>query len=138
MTLPAISGRSLARLLLGAGEVSTLGAHLGCAVLPDLRRVASGQLIEMVDSAALRGRVGASLPVGRKLRAVASRWGRKVVLANGAEGEPASRKDRAARSRISALRYRGRSRSCGSTALGTFYEDRLSIPLAGTGTVPAS
>ncbi|HUE28947.1 MAG TPA: NADH-ubiquinone oxidoreductase-F iron-sulfur binding region domain-containing protein, partial [Solirubrobacteraceae bacterium] len=45
-------------------------------------------------SAGLRGHGGAAFPVAVKLRAVSSRRGRKIVLANGAEGEPASKKDR--------------------------------------------
>lgn len=87
----------LPRLLLGVGDRAT--AQLDCHLdlhgsLPDLRRWAPTQLIELAESAGLRGHGGASFPVARKLRAVASRRGRKVVLANGAEGEPASKKDR--------------------------------------------
>ena len=88
-------GGSLPRLLLGVGELTTLHSHLEAhRRMPDMRKAAPEQLIEAVDAAGLRGRGGAAFPVGRKLRAVASRRGRKVVLANGAEGEPASQKDR--------------------------------------------
>jgi NADH:ubiquinone oxidoreductase subunit F (NADH-binding) len=80
---------TLPRLLLGKGE---LGTRHGPS--PDLRRTAPAELIELAEASGLRGRGGASFPVGRKLRAVASRRGRKVVLGNGAEGEPASKKDR--------------------------------------------
>jgi NADH:ubiquinone oxidoreductase subunit F (NADH-binding) len=54
---------------------------------------ASGeQVIRMVEAAGLTGRGGAGFPTHRKLRAVAA--GRSpVVVGNGAEGEPASRKD---------------------------------------------
>ena len=60
-------------------------------------------LITEVEQAGLTGRGGASFPTGRKMRAVAEA-GRKsgplrgrggtVVVANGAESEPASGKDR--------------------------------------------
>ena len=62
---------------------------------PDLRRSAPEEIIELVDAAGLRGHGGASFPMSRKMRAVASRRGRSIVVANGSEGEPASKKDRA-------------------------------------------
>jgi len=62
---------------------------------PDLRRWPPAEIIQLVESAGLRGHGGASFPVARKLRAVASRRGRPIVVANGSEGEPASKKDRA-------------------------------------------
>ncbi len=52
------------------------------------------QLIDEVDQAGLRGHGGAGFPTAQKLAAVASRRGRKVVVANGTEGEPASDKDK--------------------------------------------
>ncbi len=52
-------------------------------------------LIELVTAAGLRGRGGAGFPAGRKLKAVAAAGGRPVVVANGAEGEPVSFKDKA-------------------------------------------
>jgi NADH:ubiquinone oxidoreductase subunit F (NADH-binding) len=52
------------------------------------------RLIDIVEAAGLTGRGGAGFPAGRKMRSVAAGPGRKVVVANGAEGEPASRKDR--------------------------------------------
>ena len=91
------SGHSLPRLLAGVGErpMSSLDSHLDVhGPLPDLRRRSGAWLAERVEEAGLRGRGGAAFPVARKLRAVSSRTGAKVVLANGAEGEPASRKDR--------------------------------------------
>jgi NADH:ubiquinone oxidoreductase subunit F (NADH-binding) len=53
-------------------------------------------LIAAIEAAGLLGRGGASFPVGRKWRSVAERsaGGGAVVLANGAEGEPLSAKDR--------------------------------------------
>jgi NADH:ubiquinone oxidoreductase subunit F (NADH-binding) len=55
---------------------------------------AGRRLIDVVDASGLTGRGGAGFPTGRKMRSVAVRRGRKVVVANGAEGEPASSKDR--------------------------------------------
>jgi NADH:ubiquinone oxidoreductase subunit F (NADH-binding) len=52
-------------------------------------------LIPNLESSGLLGRGGAGFPVGRKWRAMAERTsGRAVVVVNGAEGEPASFKDR--------------------------------------------
>ena len=59
------------------------------------RRRAPADLIDEIEASGLLGRGGAGFPTGRKWRALASRGrGRAVVLANGAEGEPASFKDR--------------------------------------------
>jgi NADH:ubiquinone oxidoreductase subunit F (NADH-binding) len=55
----------------------------------------AGALIAEIAAAGLTGRGGAALPTHRKLEIVASAGGEKVVVANGAEGEPASRKDEA-------------------------------------------
>jgi NADH:ubiquinone oxidoreductase subunit F (NADH-binding) len=88
----------LPRLLAGIGEQSMekLEQHWDVHGPPaDLRRSAPQELIALVESAGLRGHGGASFPVARKMRAVASRRGRAVIVANGSEGEPASKKDRA-------------------------------------------
>ncbi len=58
------------------------------------RRQRPGRLIDVVEAAGLTGRGGAGFPAGRKMRSVAAGPGRKVLVANGAEGEPASLKDR--------------------------------------------
>jgi NADH:ubiquinone oxidoreductase subunit F (NADH-binding) len=52
-------------------------------------------LIALVDRADLRGRGGAAFPTARKLEAVAAQRAKPVVVVNAAEGEPASKKDRA-------------------------------------------
>ena len=54
-----------------------------------------GALIAELEASGLLGRGGAGFPVGRKWRSVAERSdGDLTVLANGAEGEPLSAKDR--------------------------------------------
>ena len=55
-----------------------------------------GVLLGDIEAAGLTGRGGAAFPVHRKLRAVLDAAGRRrapVVIANGAESEPASDKD---------------------------------------------
>ena len=84
-----------ARLLDGAGSagVVDLDAHLDrWGALPATR---SAGLLDAVDQSGLRGHGGAWFPVGTKWRSVARvRRTAPVVVANGAEGEPASGKDR--------------------------------------------
>lgn len=60
------------------------------APLPELDRT---QLIGLLREAGLTGRGGAGFPTWRKLEAVTVAPGGPVVVANGAEGEPASGKD---------------------------------------------
>jgi NADH:ubiquinone oxidoreductase subunit F (NADH-binding) len=56
---------------------------------------ADARLIDVLDRSELRGRGGASFPVASKWRSIAgSRRGAAVILANGAEGELLSGKDR--------------------------------------------
>ena len=63
--------------------------HLG-----ELPRVGP-KFIEALESSGLAGRGGAGFPAGVKWRAVAQRSrGDAVILVNGAEGEPRSKKDR--------------------------------------------
>lgn len=60
-----------------------------------LRPRGNRALIDTLENSGLVGRGGASFPVGVKWRSVESRSrGAAVVIANGAEGEPLSRKDR--------------------------------------------
>jgi NADH:ubiquinone oxidoreductase subunit F (NADH-binding) len=61
-----------------------------------LPRLGSTELRRLALDSGLTGRGGAGFPIGRKVAAVAAGSGRRraVVIANGAEGEPASSKDR--------------------------------------------
>ena len=69
------------------------GSRSAARSSPAGRRAAS-RLIDVVERSGLTGRGGAGFPTGRKLRSVAAGRGPAVVVGNGAEGEPASRKDR--------------------------------------------
>jgi NADH:ubiquinone oxidoreductase subunit F (NADH-binding) len=62
--------------------------------------LSAGELIEMVDHSGLRGRGGADFPTAIKLRSVAARRGRKALVVNGSETEPASAKDRLLLARV--------------------------------------
>jgi NADH:ubiquinone oxidoreductase subunit F (NADH-binding) len=93
-------GPNGSRLLHGwyrTGGPADLPEHLsryGPPPLPTGRRPAD-RLIRDVEESGLTGRGGAAFPTGRKLRSVAERRGPAVVVANGMESEPASRKDEA-------------------------------------------
>ena len=67
-------------------------ARGGAIPLPRSKNKRFG-LIDEVERSGLLGRGGAGFPIGRKLRTVAAGKGKAVVVANGAEGEPASHKD---------------------------------------------
>jgi NADH:ubiquinone oxidoreductase subunit F (NADH-binding) len=60
-------------------------------------------LVDAVAAAGLRGRGGAAFPAAIKLRAVAAQRGRRALVANGAEGEPMSAKDRVLLERVPEL-----------------------------------
>src|SRR5580698_10388191 len=60
---------------------------------PTPYRGQAGLLIGDIEQSGLTGRGGAAFPVHRKLAIVARARGRSVIVANGAESEPASRKD---------------------------------------------
>jgi NADH:ubiquinone oxidoreductase subunit F (NADH-binding) len=86
----------LPRLLAGVrddGGTARLAEHLASYGAPPVRTGAD--LIDVVAASGLTGRGGAAFPTARKMRAVAERRGQKFVVANGAEGELLSRKDKA-------------------------------------------
>lgn len=98
MTAPMTTRASatLPRILPATGRPEDMHAHLARhGRIP--YRGASGALIADVEAAGLTGRGGAGFPVDRKLAAVLDAAGRRrlapVVVANGAESEPASAKD---------------------------------------------
>lgn len=90
----------LPRLLAGISyhEPGSLAGHLRQFGPPPLGgargRERPERLIDLVERAGLTGRGGAGFPTGRKMRSVVAGGGATVVVANGAEGEPASSKDR--------------------------------------------
>jgi NADH:ubiquinone oxidoreductase subunit F (NADH-binding) len=85
---------TLPRLLPRDGQPMDLAAHLRVHG-PTPYRGGSRLLIHTVESAGLTGRGGAAFPTYRKLTAVADQKRVAVVVGNGAEGEPASSKDKA-------------------------------------------
>jgi NADH:ubiquinone oxidoreductase subunit F (NADH-binding) len=85
----------LPRLLAGvtsAEAPATLDEHL--SVYGRLPPPGAVDLPALVEASGLQGRGGAGFPTATKLRAVAARRGRPVVVANGTEGEPISGKDK--------------------------------------------
>jgi NADH:ubiquinone oxidoreductase subunit F (NADH-binding) len=57
-------------------------------------RLRGTSLLAEIEASGLTGRGGAGFPTARKLRAVAAGRRTAIVVANGTEGEPASRKDK--------------------------------------------
>jgi NADH:ubiquinone oxidoreductase subunit F (NADH-binding) len=57
-------------------------------------RASGDELVALLGEAGLRGRGGAAFPAALKLAAVREGRGRPIVVANGAEGEPPSGKDK--------------------------------------------
>src|SRR4051812_15935864 len=87
----------LPRLLAGLrrGRPMTLGEHherVGSMPSTGSTRERS-ELLTEIERSGLRGRGGAGFPTAVKLRAVASGSRPRVLVGNGSEGEPASRKD---------------------------------------------
>jgi NADH:ubiquinone oxidoreductase subunit F (NADH-binding) len=94
-----VIGPTLPRLLTAVGsrhqsDALALRVHRETFAPPPLpRRHPIESSIAAIESSGLRGRGGAGFPNGRKLRSVSQGRGRPVVIVNGSEGEPASRKD---------------------------------------------
>ena len=88
-----ISRPGLPRLLAGLDSRRSLPLreHFGRHGRLELER---GELLRELEVSGLSGRGGAGFPVARKVRAVAERRGRPVVVVNAAEGEPTSGKDK--------------------------------------------
>jgi NADH-quinone oxidoreductase subunit F len=87
-------------LLLPASPYRSLDEYVaagGGRALGDARAQGVPKVLDELDRAGLRGRGGAGFPAGRKWRSVASggvALGDRYVVANGAEGEPGTFKDR--------------------------------------------
>jgi NADH:ubiquinone oxidoreductase subunit F (NADH-binding) len=77
----------------GGPAPAGLRAHLARFGAPPLDRP-GGWFVAEVEAAALTGRGGAAFPTYRKLAAMARNRRPAVVIGNGAEGEPASSKDK--------------------------------------------
>ncbi|MGZ4333421.1 MAG: NADH-ubiquinone oxidoreductase-F iron-sulfur binding region domain-containing protein [Gaiellaceae bacterium] len=89
-TAAAAPAGGAARLLAGVDRPPTRLEHLRVfGPLPRVRDLAG-----ILVAADLRGRGGAAFPTAAKLAAVAGASGSPIVVVNGAEGEPASKKDR--------------------------------------------
>ncbi len=67
---------------------------LGAILITSLLESSPEDLVERLDRSGLRGRGGGWFPAARKWKAVRAEGGRPLVIANGAEGEPGSFKDR--------------------------------------------
>jgi NADH:ubiquinone oxidoreductase subunit F (NADH-binding) len=101
MSRPPKPPAGLPRLLkaIPAHGAMSLDEHLAVHGEPPLahsrrERRDAAALIDRLERAGLRGRGGAAFPTAVKWRAVAASRGRAVVVANAAEGEPTSLKDR--------------------------------------------
>lgn len=93
------TGSDVPRLLSGLrtdGKRISLAEHTAIhgALPPFGRHRPDHALIELIERSGLRGRGGAAFPTARKMASVASGRGHRVLVANGAEGEPASHKDK--------------------------------------------
>jgi NADH:ubiquinone oxidoreductase subunit F (NADH-binding) len=91
---PAARSKPTARLLAGLLPDRALTWEEHLAAHGPLAQPGPGKhLVVEVERSGLLGRGGAGFPTGRKMRTVAAGARRTVVVANGAESEPASHKD---------------------------------------------
>jgi NADH:ubiquinone oxidoreductase subunit F (NADH-binding) len=123
------------RLLAGiepTGGAMGLDEHLEQWGALDLRRL-GGDLVDEIEASGLVGHGGAWFPVGTKWRSVGSRGTRRpVVVANGAEGEPASSKDALLLTRMPHLVLDGASAAAaalGASRLVVYLPERLVLGL---------
>jgi NADH:ubiquinone oxidoreductase subunit F (NADH-binding) len=96
---PRPAPQGLPRVLSGGGDFgpASLREHIErYGPPPSVGRGRSDRaaFVEVVERSGLRGRGGGGFPTGLKLQAVAQGRRRAVVVANGAEGEPLSAKDK--------------------------------------------
>src|SRR5450755_2500785 len=80
--------------LIGLDPAAQLDVRSHLAEHGPLPSLSWREIVHLAADAGLTGRGGAGFPLWRKLEAVAKARGGSVVIANGAEGEPASAKDR--------------------------------------------
>src|SRR3954468_13919705 len=109
------------------------------AVCPPGRRalqeplVDAAELIGRVAESGLRGRGGGWFPAGRKWAAVRVEGGSPVAIANGAEGEPGSLKDRPLMTTRAADVWRGlalAARAVGAAEAIVFLKRSFDAPAA--------
>jgi len=88
-------------VLLPDAPIASLDAYLserdGGGGLEQSRSLGPARVLDEIDRSGLRGRGGAGFPAGRKWASIAAggpEVGQRYVVANGAEGEPGSYKDR--------------------------------------------
>jgi NADH:ubiquinone oxidoreductase subunit F (NADH-binding) len=97
VTEPGATHEKLPRLLAGLRSDRPVNLEEHLDRLGPSPRADSGEarrrLIAAVEQSGLRGRGGGGFPLVTKMRAVAAGPDPRIVVANGAEGEPASRKD---------------------------------------------
>ena len=129
MTVDAVTAGSA---LIGPDGDSSLdlAGHLksyGPLLLPS-----GDDVVELAAKSGLTGHGGAGFPLWRKLNAVRDARGRPIVVANGAEGEPASAKDRWLLARRPHLVLDGlqlAARAVGSREAVLYVNARTSVPL---------
>ena len=76
-----------------SARMTDLASHRLHVSAPEPPGRSRRELIRLIQDSGLRGRGGGGFPTGKKLEAVANGRSRPVVVVNGTEGEPASRKD---------------------------------------------